>query len=134
MKELEQLISIRLVKEDDRAFIMATWLRGLYYGNPWFKEIEKDVFMHKYHDVITRVLLKPTTEVAIAALKDDEDTILGYSVTDNKTLHWVFVKEVWRKMGIAKAIIPHDIDTTTHLTIMGKKIKPKSLKFNPFLL
>lgn len=125
-------MSIRGPKEEDKAFVMATWLRGLYYGNPWFKEIDKNIFMERYHEILTKLLLRETTELAIAVLKDDPDVILGYSVMDARTLHWVFVKEAWRKMGIAKSIIPKDIDATTHMTIIGKKLKPRHVKFNPF--
>lgn len=131
-EELSSLMSIRGPKEEDKAFVMATWLRGLYYGNPWFKEIDKNIFMERYHEILTKLLLRETTELAIAVLKDDPDVILGYSVMDNRTLHWVFVKEAWRKMGIAKSIIPKDIDATTHMTIIGKKLKPRHVKFNPF--
>lgn len=117
---------------------MATWLRGLYYGNTWFREIDKDVFMDKYHQAITIVLKKPTTEVKVAVLKDDPEVILGYSVLDqgytNTVLHWVFVKEAWRKMGIATSLIPTNSDTCTHLTVVGRKLKPANMKFNPFLI
>lgn len=133
MKEdLNQLIQIRQGREDDRAFIMATWLRGLYYGNPWFKEIEKDNFMKNYHQIITKVLTKPDISINIASLKDDEDVILGYSITEPKILHWIFVKETFRRIGIGKALIPQDTDVTTHLTIMGKKLKPMKMQFDPF--
>lgn len=133
-KEIYTLMTIRAPKEEDRSFIMATWLRGLYYGNPWFKEIEKDNFMAKYHDIISRMLTKPTAQVYVAVLKDDLDVILGYSVTEPKIIHWVFVKEAWRKMGIATALVPKDADTATHLTMLGKKLKPQSMEFNPFLI
>ncbi len=137
-KDAEILIKIRSERDSDTSFIMATWLRGLYYGNTWFREIDKDIFMDTYHQAITVLLKKSTTEVKVAVLKDDPEVILGYSVLDqghpNTVLHWVFIKEAWRKMGIARALIPTDTDTCTHLTVVGRKLKPINMKFNPFLL
>lgn len=131
-KDAAQIITIRLAKENDRAFIMATWLRGLYYGNPWFNEIKKDNFMDKYHEIISQLIAKPTVESHIAALEEDPDIILGYSITEAQTLHWIFVKEAWRRIGIAKSLIPENIDKTTHLTVLGRKLKPQSMEFDPF--
>ncbi len=134
-KEALDIMAFRTGWEDDRSFILATWLRGLYYGNPLFKEIEKDVFMENYHRIISDVLDRATTTVRVAVLKDDLNVILGYAVFSSETtLHWVFVKEAWRKIGIASKLIPQSTDTVTHLTILGRKIKPTAMKFNPFLL
>ena len=137
-RDLEQLIDVRPAYENDRAFILATWLRGLYYGNSWFKEIQKDVFMQVYHGVIDNVLKSEHTIINVAVLNEDPDIILGYSVLNNQhlnpVLHWVFVKEAWRKMGIARHIIPENVDTVTQLTTIGLKLKPENVKFNPFLI
>ena len=137
-RDLEQLIDVRPAYENDRAFILATWLRGLYYGNSWFKEIQKDVFMQVYHGVIDNVLKSEHTIINVAVLNEDPDIILGYSVLNNQhlnpVLHWVIVKEAWRKMGIARHIIPENVDTVTQLTTIGLKLKPENVKFNPFLI
>jgi hypothetical protein len=71
----------------------------------------------------------------VACLKDDADTILGYSVIEGKRLHWVFVKRVWRKIGIGASLVPPFIDSVSHLTEIGKSIleKQKGVIFNPFL-
>lgn len=134
-KEASEIITFRSGLPDDRSFILATWLRGLYYGNPWFKEIPKDVFMDKYHRVISDIMVRPESAISVAVLRDSPDVILGYSVLGSpRTLHWVFVKEAWRKIGIARKLIPAEIDSTTHLTVLGKKLKPKTMSFNPFLI
>lgn len=143
MKDLSLLLNVRRGEENDRNFIMATWLRGLYYGNSWFKEIDKDIFMANYHSIITNVLESPNTLIQVAVLNEDTDVILGYSIIGHlkfrknvygRVLHWVFVKDAWRRLGIAKSLVPDDIDAATHLTAIGKQLKPKSMIFNPFLL
>lgn len=143
-QEIKELVNIRPGKIEDKNFILATWLRGLYYGNSWFKEIDKDSFMRHYHDIVMAILTKPSTAVAVVALKDDENVILGYSVCsilgderDDHSypiLHWVFVKETWRRVGLGRALVPENAIITTHMTAIGKKLKPPSMKFNPWAI
>lgn len=135
-KDLDQIINIRPGHESDRAFIMATWLRGFYYGNFWFKEISKNAFMKHYHNIITEILSSKNTSVQVAALKDDDDIIVGYSVLGHKysnpTIHWVHVKTPWRRLGIGRRLVPQDSDTATHMTAIGWKLKPQAMAFNPY--
>lgn len=135
-EEIKELVNIRPGKIEDKNFILATWLRGLYYGNSWFKEIDKDSFMRHYHDILMAILTKPATVVAVVSLKDDENVILGYSVSsfDESTLHWVFVKDNWRRVGLGRALVPDNATITTHMTAIGKKLKPPSMKFNPWAI
>lgn len=124
---------IRNAKETDKPFIYATWLRGLYHGNEWTSWVDKDIFFSKYHTVLERLLA--SSVISVSCLEDDPDTIMGYAVFDSsqKRLHWVFVKKAWRKLGIAKSLIPKDIVEVSHLTALGKKLLPEGIKFNPFL-
>lgn len=158
-EELKALISLRHMEETDHAFIYATWLRGLYYGNSFFAVTEKDEFMERYQLVITNLLFRPSVEVRVACLQEDADTILGYSVLEKfsvphgTTIHWTFVKPEWRKQGIATALIPGDAQTITHivdsllnlkrkdkaksdryLSNYDVKLKNRKLKYKPFLL
>lgn len=128
------LVTIRDFAEADSSFIFATWLKGLYYGNYFFREIDKDTFFKCYHRVIEKILLKPESFIAVSCLKEDEDVILGYAVCEPEVLHWVFIKDAWRKLGLAKDLVPKDIKYVTHLTEVGANIKPKEWKFNPFLI
>lgn len=133
----KDLITTRSPHPDDLNFILSTFLRGLYHGNEFFKEIDHDSYFKNYHEVVSSLLLKPSVKVTIACLKNDRDVILGYSVTSPETLHWVFVKEAWRKIGLALDLIPPDMKQVTHLTKPGRAIlhaKFPNVIFNPFAL
>ncbi len=132
--DINEISTIRTPEAGDLSFIYSTWLRGLYYGNDWFQEIPKAIFMEHYHRVVELVLKKETTKVRVRCLKEDPTTILGYSVFDDhyQFIHWIYVKEAWRRFGIAKSLYPPDSKTTTHLTKQAKALKPKDLIFNPF--
>lgn len=122
--------------ESDRSFILATWLRGLYYGDSWFSLIPKATFMEAYHNILERILINPGITIKIACLKEDSDVILGYSVyhkvPKGLALDWVFVKSAFRNIGVASMLTPDNVVCCTHLTKVGKSIKPKNWEFNPF--
>ena len=121
--------------EADKNFVYATWLRGLYYGDSWFSQIPKQIFMTQYQLVIDRILSRAT--VSVACLKDDPEIILGYSVhhpiENGNAVDWVFVKSSWRHIGVAKSLIPSNVVAVTHLTKVGRSIKPANCDFNPFI-
>lgn len=136
-KELQTLSTIRDYTEEDKAFIMATFLRGLYYGDSWFSLIHKGIFMTAYKPVVEALLISPKNTVKILCLKEDPTVILGYSIlsADFQTIHWCYVKSAWRGKGIAKSLTPAHPTTVTHLTELGRTLmsKYKSCIFNPFL-
>lgn len=137
MSGLGKQYTIRPYQESDKAFIMATMLRGLYYGNSWFSMIPKDIFMNNYKKVIEALITRNL--VTIACLPDEPDVILGYSLVngDFSKLHWVYVKQDFRKMGIGKSLVPETVKVVTHMSEQGKLIKDsKHLTwiFNPFAI
>lgn len=132
------MFSVRDFKEEDRKFILATFLKGLYYGDSWFSQIPQPVFMENYKKVAEALLNNPNNQIMVACLKEDEDVILGYSILGDSysTIHWVFVKAAWRKGGIARALVPLRPGVYTHLTTLGKKLvtKLETGHFNPFAI
>lgn len=128
------LVSKRPYHPDDEDFIYATWLRGLYYGNSWFREIDKDAFFQNYHKVIEGILQKPTTQINVACLKETPDVVLAYCVYRDDIVHWVYCKKDWRGIKLSQDLMPERINIFTHLTSSGKMIKPKHVVFNPFAI
>lgn len=128
------LMAFRPKVPEDEAFIYATWLRGLRYGNDTFKHIDAEAYFTIYQQVIKAVLASPRTKVNIACLKEDPSVILGYSVTSPGRLDWVHVKSAWRRIGIMSALITEMPETVTHVTKLGLTILKKypNVKFNPF--
>ena len=130
------LVAIRDAVDSDRNLILSTWLKGLRYGNDWFEAIDSKIYFDFYHKVIETILARPDTTVKVACLLDDPDVILGYAVYAGNRADWAFVKKEWRSIGIARSLIPQEIQVVSHLTSLGKSIlrKHPELKFNPFAL
>jgi GNAT superfamily N-acetyltransferase len=124
-------IVVRGLLPEDLPFIYSTWLLGLYHGNSWFKLIDKTVYFEHYKKIVEALLI--TSMVQVACLESDRDVIVGYSIHRDNRLHWIFVKKAWRRLGVAKALMPEGINTVTHLTGLGKTLMPKEWVFNPFL-
>lgn len=136
----KDLISIREYHPTDQNFILTTWMRGLYEGNDLFAKIKKRIFYENYEKIIKYLLSHPSAVIQVASLVEDPDVILGYAVmerisaTKEHRLHWLYVKHLWRRIGIAKDLVkPFNIKTVTHLTKMVEEFKPHRMTFNPFI-
>jgi hypothetical protein len=136
MSNFNGLYNIRAFKEEDRSFIMATFLKGLYYGESHFSEIPKDIFMKAYHPYVSSMPASKNVLIKVACLPDDPDTVIGYSILtlDQETVIWVFVKGPWRQKGVAKSLLPNNPKYVGHLTKLGRMLlsKVNNPSFNPF--
>lgn len=135
-KGFQGLYEIRDGKESDKNFILATLLRGLYYGETWFSDIPKDLFMDNYKVIASALVSSPKVIIKVACIPEDTDTIIGYSVlsSDYQTVHFVYVKSAWRLKGVGKSLVPAHPQFVSHLTKLGKDLltKIKPAVFNPF--
>lgn len=133
-----ELYQMRDYKDNDKALVMATFLRGLYYGDSWFSQIPKDIFMSNYKRVAEAIVSNPNTSIKVVCLKEDEDVIIGYSIlsANYSTIHWVYVKSAFRLQGIGRALVPQFPTAVSHLSEVGKKLLPKfkNAVFNPFAI
>lgn len=138
MSDFRGLYDIRDFKESDKNLVLATFLRGLYYGDFFFNLIPKDIFMNNYKKIAESMVDSPRVVVKIACLKEDPDVILGYSIlsADYQTVHWVFCKTAWRRKGIAKSLVPSHPVYVSHLSALGKSLIHKfpNAVYNPFSL
>jgi hypothetical protein len=129
------LIEIRDYLPDDRNFIMATFLRALYHGGSYYSLMHKHKFMGYYENIASAIIDKQT--IKVACLKEEPSTIMGYSISipHKNAITFVFVKQAWRKIGLAKDLVRKDTKYFTHYTTVGLSIaKQKGLRFDPFLL
>lgn len=138
MTTFKGLYDVRDYNDKDRNLILATFLRGLYYGDSWFSMIPKNIFMDNYKLVIQALVDNPKTVIKIACLKEDPEVILGYSIlsSDYQTIHWLYIKSVWRRQGIGRSLVPQHPMYVSHLSALGKTLLNKlpNTTFNPFAI
>lgn len=114
--------------------IIAPFLNSLRYGNDLFKLIDQEAYYEAYKRYIDSLLSRTFSVVRLAQL--DDDTMLGWSLSENKTVHYVWVKKEARRQGIGKSLLPQDFDTMTHVTRVVLNIWPTKfpqVRLNPFI-
>jgi predicted GNAT family N-acyltransferase len=125
------------IPEAYKNFIYSRYLRSLKYGNDWFGEIDPDAYYKVYHLLCEKMLLNPASIIRIAQLTDDDDLILGFSISRNPDiLDYVYVKREVRNNGIGKSLLPKTFNIITHLTKQALQIRASKYKgtvFNPFI-
>lgn len=118
---------------DDKNFILATWLKGNRWGNPFFEDQDKDLYFHDYANHIIKTLLAVGTQVNIACDEAKPGWIVGYAVFKNDTLYWVHIRDGYRRKGIASLLLRSaPITTVKGMTRLGWRIvQQKKLIFDP---
>lgn len=118
------------------AFVFQTWLRTYRRFNHHLKEIPEKLYFEHYKRILQNILARPHAVIALAVLPDDFDVILGWAIYEDQTLHYVFTKADCqaRLKGIAKSLIPENINQVSHLTSFGRMIlkNHKNIIYNPF--
>lgn len=115
--------------------VYSKWLRSLRFGNEYFMLIDSDTYYKYYNKYIDFLLNGIDSVVRLAVLADDEDVVLGFSVSHRDVLDYVHVHKDYRKIGIATKLIPKDVSVFTHITRTWLSVwnnKYSSMKFNPF--
>lgn len=136
-------IVIRDIDPDDVPFVYSSWLQSYRHGSKQAQKIRKSVYFAFQHKLIERILLRGAA-VKVATPEDDTTTILGYVVAEHPeglaVLHYLYVKEAFRSLGIAKKLLasarPEATPAVfTHSTVAGDVFARRipGLSFNPYL-
>lgn len=104
------------VPKEYRNHILNKYLRGLQGGNDFFKLILPKSFFKTHEIYFNNLLVRPSAKIRIAVLTDSPDVILGWSLTEDKKLHYVYVRGENRRLGISSALLPDEYDLITHFT------------------
>lgn len=133
---------IRIACGEDLNFLYSTWLNSYRCDSLIGRSTKKSIFFDEYKRVLDSILSATKTETLIACLPQDEKVILGYLVFEEGILHYVFTKQDFRRMGIARSLFSVafgdgvSLPSHTHLTRTGREIlkSQSGLTYNPFLL
>lgn len=132
-------VEIRSPQQGDINFILSTFLKGIKYGSPVFKEVESKAYFKEYHQKLLGILSRTHLTARMAVLGSDPSIILGYAIVepqgDSDVLHYVYVKAGWRRQGIAKKLLSNlKITHVSHITDMTEETrKGMGLLYNPWL-
>jgi GNAT superfamily N-acetyltransferase len=115
--------------------VKSRWVKTYRSQNDFMRLVDADAYYFYYPHYVESVMKRAGTEIRLVVLSDDHDVVLGFSVTEGNTLHYVHVPRDYRRQGIAKTLLPENLEWFTHITKLGLKLWPEKmpkLKFNPF--
>jgi hypothetical protein len=132
---LRELISLRLMTDDDRRFVASSWFESFWKNSERHRGIAFSVYRPHMDTRINRLLDAGETLIVHAAHIPDE--ILGYVVfdVDREAIHWCYVKSAYRGEGIATALCKGRGKWYTHAAgDAGTRLaRTLGFEFNPYL-
>lgn len=141
-----ELIVIRPYEPSiDKEFVYANWLRKYKEQSYFAKRIRNVIFFKEHHKIIDHIMSKPSTTVVVASSKDEPDVNAGFMVYEKTaeipTIHFVYVKEVYKNMGVATTLLatqsidPNHLKFTHWTFVMNDLIqKYPGMLYNPYAL
>lgn len=131
-------MKFRQAREGDINFILSTWLKSYweslkrYATGGQFVPIPRAEVFYKEHQEKIKHLLKDAT-VVVCNPPDDENQIIGYLVYKGDCLHFCYVKNVFRRIGIANKLmaLAPGLKTYSHHTTYARHITG-GMTYNPY--
>lgn len=114
------MFKLRMSNVGDINFVYSTWLRSYKHDSPLTKYTKRELFFDQHQKILDRLLSKEGMRVSIACDPDDEMIIYGYLVYEPNVIHYIYVKDAFRRRGIATTLLNQlqSLDTfeASHLT------------------
>lgn len=120
-----------------QGLVYSAWVNSFWTSNRDFRKkfdknrLQKELRMHIEKVIFTR----PDCLIRLAILSDKTDTVLGFSVSREDVLDYVYVKGPERRHGIGSSLLPKPLNAYTHSTYYSRKIlkdeKYKHIRFKP---
>ncbi len=137
-------IEFRTPNAGDESFIYNAWLKS-YKDSPCGKTMVSDVFFSNHKLIVSSLLGDDSVDILLAVNPDNPAQIYGFACLEKtpavSTIHYVYVKYNFRKLGIAAALVaqlepnPDNIKFFTHLPREWREVVTKyDVVYNPYLL
>lgn len=116
--------------------VRSRWVRSYKRDNDYMKIVHPPGYYFAYNNYVALIMNREKTVIRIAALDEDDDVVLGFSIVEGNVLHYIHVPKSYRRQHIGTMLVPEGIEWFTHLTRIGMRIwstKAPKARFNPFL-
>lgn len=130
-------IKIRIGLESDIDYVFSAWKKVMRAATP--RKCPNEIFFPYQQQVISNILMNPNVKTLIACNQEDEDQIYGFIVGNADILHFIYTKQIFRRLGIAKklldALAPKGImQFTQYPATFEKMIHLRDFVYNPYLI
>lgn len=128
---------LRHAEDDDFNFVRKHWIHeyaSSRHGRAWIDLVGRDNFFREHVELRESALARGA--ITIAYREKVPTSICGFAVTEEGTVHFVYVKPIWRKLGAAKLLLGPFLGervTYTHTTDLVQSLPvPSTWTFNPY--
>jgi hypothetical protein len=97
-------VQVRPLESSELAHVYVTWIKS-FADSPWAKGMKPTVYEDRQRKLINEILQRPDARLLAACTKDEPDTVFGWACVEGGVVHYVFVKEAFRRLEIAKQIL-----------------------------
>jgi hypothetical protein len=122
----------------DVPFLINSWIKSYWDGGVTLRYVDRVSYFASHHRIIEAVLSRPETAVTVIHPEGEPRVIVAYLVQGPGVVHYVYVKNAFRHLGLARTLIGDvnkDIGAVTHLTTKAERILSKNgihYRFNPY--
>jgi GNAT superfamily N-acetyltransferase len=97
-------------QSEEFAFVFDSWARS-FRRSPWAGVIPNHLYDAVSREAAKGIVDRPTARVTIAVAPGDTRRIMGCSIAEpaRNLLHWLYVKESFRHMGIGRALLAETV-------------------------
>lgn len=107
--------SFRSGTKADVPLVLDSWLDG--WRKLEFGDVHPDRVFPAARRIVSALLQRPDTRLVVAHAEDMPDAILGYAVfTPPAVLHWVYVKGMYRGIGLGRALVSEALSVDRAVT------------------
>lgn len=130
-------VRIRQAQAADFPHIHRAWLES-FAAQGFARGTRPTVYRDRQHKLIRHIVEQPTVHALVVCPPDDDFTILAWGVFEApNTVHYVFVKEAFRRLGLASDLLKTVTSDFryTHRTIDAEKFlraTPYRTSYDPY--
>lgn len=125
---------------EDIPFIHSSWGTSYYKGAGYKKVVSPQEFHKKHRPLRDKILDSSNSTIVVVCAETDPTLIVGWAAVerpedeDLMLIHYIYVKQAFESLGIAKTLIEKMVKTnaiiTTHLTPCAEKIlRTKKIRY-----
>jgi GNAT superfamily N-acetyltransferase len=123
-------IAIVEMSEPHHSFVIANWIMN-YYELMHYPQPPKTAALLNHQAMIKRL---GHLHGYVAVNAEDADQLVGFVASRGDMVHFIYVKELFRGLGVARALFEAAgrPNTYTHITRGLRERLPRSMVFNPY--
>lgn len=124
------LLITRRATGADKAFIFSSWLKSY---RTTMGDVPAALYYAGQHDIIDRILGQ--CDAQVLASREDEATVIGWIVTSDQWIHYLYIKQQFRRMGLARVLVDDPerwLGYSHKVRLLRQLPLPKTWAFNPY--